>query len=606
MLTSLNKQILRWLPAIASVFALLYLLTMADRGFDFTDESSYLNWITDPWLYPLSVTQYGFVYHPAFALLGGDVAALRRFNIIVTFLLGCGLGIAVLRSLAPQSKLSEQIALATQVGFVALLIVANWLPTPNYNSLNLQGLLISAIALCLISLEEREAWNRRALLSYALLGFGGWLVFMAKPTSAVLLAPVSLVYLTSLRRLLTPGTVVAIAVAFTLLLGSAIYIDGSVTSFISRLSDAAQLSATMDSTYSAGRIFRIDTIYFTSLDWLQFCSLACLIGAATVLSNTRNPRFQMFACITVSIAVLSSGVALAGVTNFGLQSWSSWSALKIGAVLLGAILAALCLLRYHKLPRLSRSQVAMIGMLIVLPYANAVGTNGNYWPTSGYAGIFWVCAALLLAGTRDAQVDGRQSVLAGLALSIAILILSTGLQFPYRQLQPVQDNVNAIQIGGSRAELLVSGQFAQYVNDLQALADKGGFVQGTPVIDLTGHYPGAVFALGGTAVGQAWMIGGYPGSDDLARASLARVTCDLLARSWLLVEEGGPRALSSNVTALEGASYEGTAAIASPTGSYPQSYAQRLLLPTHNAVAVTAACEEKRNRQSESMSSSFL
>lgn len=590
------KAILRWLPAIASLMAIIYLLTLANRGFDFTDESSYLNWIADPWLYPLSVTQYGFLYHPIFLLLEGDVAALRRFNIVVTFLLGCGLGSTVIRSLMPELRLGPSLVLAMPVGFVALLVIANWLATPNYNSLNVQGLLVSASALCLIANTDREARPAHVLLPFVLLGVGGWLVFVAKPPSAGLLAAIALVYLAFLRRLFTLGPVVASAVAGLLLLGSALYIDGSVAGFISRLSNAASLSTIMDSSYSAGRILRIDTIAFTTLDWLVFWSLAVLIAGVAVLSTSPSPIRRFLVLAVVTVAIVFSSAVLVGLTDLGLQGWSTWNVLQIGAVLPAAIISAAYLLSRGKLSRLPRTRLAMIGMLIVLPYIHAVGTNGNYWPTSSYAGIFWVCAALLIIGANNAGGDRRQCAVAALSLSVAALILGLGLQFPYRQQQPVRDNNWTIHIGGNDTELRISDEFGKYVNELQASANGRGFLPATPVIDLTGHYPGAVFVLGGTAVGQAWMIGGYPGSDALATTSLARVDCDILARSWLLVEPEGPRALSGIVAGLEGASYEGLGTIASPKGEYPHSYAQQLLRPTHDHDTVATACSDARKR----------
>jgi hypothetical protein len=60
-------------------------------GIDFTDESFYLLWIANPFIYDESITQFSFVYHPLYRLLNGDVAALRQANILITFALAWGL-----------------------------------------------------------------------------------------------------------------------------------------------------------------------------------------------------------------------------------------------------------------------------------------------------------------------------------------------------------------------------------------------------------------------------------------------------------------------------------------------------------------------------------
>ena len=48
-------------------------------------------------------------------------------------------------------------------------------------------------------------------------------------------------------------------------------------------------------------------------------------------------------------------------------------------------------------------------------------------------------------------------------------------------------------------------------------------------------------------VGQPWMIGGYPGSYNLAKFILDLVPCDILTWSWILVEPDGPRSISTTI-----------------------------------------------------------
>ena len=72
---------------------------------------------------------------------------------------------------------------------------------------------------------------------------------------------------------------------------------------------------------------------------------------------------------------------------------------------------------------------------------------------------------------------------------------------------------------------------------------RNGFKAGSPLLDLSGMSPGLVYALDGRAIGNAWMIGGYKGSNALARASIAKIPCTDLQSSWLIVEPGGPVSL---------------------------------------------------------------
>ena len=71
--------------ALVSVCTLIWLLWYCRYGMDFTDEGHYLHWISNPFIYPVSFTQFGFVYHPLYELLNGNIVALRQANILILF-----------------------------------------------------------------------------------------------------------------------------------------------------------------------------------------------------------------------------------------------------------------------------------------------------------------------------------------------------------------------------------------------------------------------------------------------------------------------------------------------------------------------------------------
>ena len=73
------------LSAIGTILILTWLIKYSAYGFDFTDEAFYLVWISNPFIYGSSLTQFGFVYHPLYLLLNGDISALRQANILITF-----------------------------------------------------------------------------------------------------------------------------------------------------------------------------------------------------------------------------------------------------------------------------------------------------------------------------------------------------------------------------------------------------------------------------------------------------------------------------------------------------------------------------------------
>lgn len=73
---------------LLSTFLILYwVLKFSAYGIDFTDEGYYLNWISNPSLYKISVSQFGFIYHPLYNLVDGNIVWLRRLNAIIIFTL---------------------------------------------------------------------------------------------------------------------------------------------------------------------------------------------------------------------------------------------------------------------------------------------------------------------------------------------------------------------------------------------------------------------------------------------------------------------------------------------------------------------------------------
>jgi hypothetical protein len=593
----------RLVPIIVCLPVVVYILLFVGYGLDLTDESSYLNWISDPWLYSLSVTQYGFFYHPIFEFVGGNIALLRGANVLLTIGLASLFGITIFRVSNGENKLPDigfAVAASLPFGLVAVLYIANWLVTPNYNTLNLQGLLISAIALMLIGgAHNRSASNLSMLGPYVLLGGGGWIVFLAKPPSAVMLAIVALVYLLSVRKFTVTGLLIATGTSIVLLLLTARAIDGDVYRFITRISDATALSSAMDPRYSAASMFRIDKPVLSSGETRLIFGGAIFSAVAIICSVAQSPRKYVVSFALLAVALIVAFLALAGVRSLMPSRWSSEYAIQISSFPLGVVFALLGLFVRRRLSRPASGQLQLATLFITFPYVFAFGSNNNYWSIAANAGLFWVAAAIVLmrAVYRGCGEPRTMLALVLLPFAISVTVLAIGMEYPYRQTQAVRQNDQAVEVGTRGARLTLASDFAGYVRRLQAIAREGGFQSGDPLIDLTGHYPGAPLVLGAIPVGAAWMIGGYTGSEALAAAVLRRVSCDVLATSWLLVEPDGPLAISRATLDEYGMHFETVGSLSSPTGSYPQSYQQYFLRPVHNREGVIQLCEKKRESE---------
>lgn len=180
------SRFLLWLSFAATVAILAKILKYSGYGIDFTDESYYLVLIADPFQYDWSVSQFGFIYHPLYLALDGNIASIRRANVGITFLLSWILVDRYLKFILPDDSIHalKRIIMAAGFALASLAIFRSWLLTPSYNSLAIQSLFISSIGLLLAD----KFPTGKSISGWALIGIGGWLAFMAKPSTAMALA----------------------------------------------------------------------------------------------------------------------------------------------------------------------------------------------------------------------------------------------------------------------------------------------------------------------------------------------------------------------------------------------------------------------------------
>lgn len=565
------------------------------QGFDFTDEAYYLASIAAPDLYTATVSQFGFVYHPLYQLLGGDITALRFVNALVSFGLATTVAFQLLglRWDAPLSlPVSVRAAIALSFASGVLVSYSFWLVTPNYNSLVLQALLLSSSGVLALQAESQKA------LGWCLLGIGGWLAFMAKPTTALALLLIVAIIFATKRPKPFRGAVISALVAVALVLGSAISIDGDVLGFVGRLIDGVAAARALDGAYSHFSVLRIDRWGLNYVENHYLWYTAILVWALTLLATLPSKSVS----ILITLASVTAGVygAWLAITEQHLPLYRTlYSNLILWGLVLGNIATACSLALWHQAPRLK--VLMMVIFFLVLPHAAAFGSNINYWSGGSYAGYFWLIGglALLLPHVREHGLVMLFPTIGGSQFLIGTL-LALGFSSPYRQPQPLSMQTETVQLGSTRSEIEMSPEFAAYLREIQFAASNSGFTSGTPMYDLTGQSPGVLFALGARQIGQAWVIGGYPGSESQASMMLTHVPCKDIAVMWVLVEPNGPRALPTSLLSSVGLqvaeNFEPVAQFTTPAGAggYVEPRHQVLLRPSQDSKIVERKCNEMR------------
>lgn len=593
--------------AVAATILLVgTLLWRSHLGLDFTDEGYYLNSISNPWRFPVSPSQFGYIYHPVYQLLGRDVAALRQGNILISFCLAVLTCFCLLRGIGREASTGRSwlsiasVATSIVAASSALLIViftgANWLPTPSYNSLVFQSLLIVSIGLCLAEANASPI----SVSGWILIGIGGWLAFAAKPPAAAALGIATLCSLTIAGKLYWRMLAVSVLTSALLLSALAWVVDGSVTRFFQDLYQSASTPSLLTGDSVSG-IFRFDEFKLENGDLYILAFTTALILLLTCAAHSGRHGWTMLGAIAVLACASISLAMTLGLPPPEIRS-TKFQGLQFLAAILAAVLSAAAMSFRKAGWPVSRRSVSLALFFAVLPFIYAFGSYVNYWLASPSVAFFWTLSAIaIVASVRPVNVGRRLTPLAVVTLAMTIVFVYRGMGTPHRQTQPLTADADPIQVAGSNARLLVSRDFAEYINAILRGSRDAGFETGGPMIDFSGHYPGALYVLGAKPVGAAWLIGGYPGSDAFAAKLLDRISCEELAKSWILTEPNGPRKLSSDILKKYGIELEShytiVAVLNSPTGTFPDSYKQQLLKPKRTRQEAIAACELARARK---------
>jgi hypothetical protein len=537
-----------------SVAFLGIVIVRCHDGLDLTDEGFYLTWISNPNIYHRSATQFGFIYNPLYQFLNHDLALLRQSNVLVTMCLGW-LPIWLLlggHGIGKFQRAAFAIALSSSV---LLVLHHMWLPTPSYNWLNLQGLLISFSGLLLI-LRSRSFSGQ--LLSGALLGVGALLIALAKPTSAIALAIVFLgVFAWEVRNrsrqlLISAASAVVVAIIGGVI--AAFAIDGSILAFVERLRLGAELGLTLGvnaghKTKFTYQILRWDRFDLPRQFGYWAGAILALSASYVVLCYSATAKLRVVRSIGLAVITIAAFIVVIWPEAISLSS-NTYYVYVLPAILVGTSIGALIATR-------GQNGLAPYGSIFVclcaIPFVHAVGTTNNIWLQMSQAFVFWVSAALvlLLAVLAD---ENRTRVIAGLSLAVAAtsaILVTASMEYPYRQTAPLRTHQVPVLVDvHSKRPINVTRETAEFIAELRSAASQGDM---RSLLDISGRHPAAAYLAGAVAPGTPWMLGGYRNSVEFFHAVLSTEPCEQIAASWILAAPpGAKQSIPASVLAYYG------------------------------------------------------
>jgi hypothetical protein len=543
-------------PAVISFVTCWIILFWAmGRGYDFSDDAHYLIWISNPFIYPWSVSEFGILWHPLYKLVGGDIRSFRLAGAATLSLSAAIFGWSIWRLVSQRLHASLALPLILAITVSSFWNFVFWLPTPGYNELNLCGLLLFAAGLAFATPPIGSSIQHTAVpttVAQAMLtAFGACIVAFAKPTTAIGVGMIGLGWLAifrSRRSLLFA----ACAVMFSVLFFSAVVmvLDGNFTAFIQRKMTGIQMLAIHSPTHGLASIWQsvadpvVELVTYPPIRSPMLIILGIWFCWANIALRTSRRATSLVNVLSVATAA-GVGIAAGDWRMGGSGTHEYYVALIVPMVLFIAFSIALAMKRTLSSQPV---QVAFAVILVALPVIYSVGSGTRLIYHASQASVFWFSATIILATT--AREEHRSRVLAGVAIFSTVLtvaILLGAIADPYRLAVPLWKQTEPVQIGALASVLLVDKSTANYITDLRQAAEAHDFKVGTPIIDLTGSSPGTVFALGGEAPGIPWLSGGYVGSVAYVRETLSRVPLQHLRHGWILTTTGTTDVLPDSI-----------------------------------------------------------
>jgi hypothetical protein len=518
---------------------------LAPRGLDLTDESYALLSLVHWRELPATPTLFAWFVGPVFAALDFSVAGIRWLSALA--IAGCA-GWACWRLLRLYARWvgveRPELAGFVVAGMAAGLLHYSFSATlrvPAYNQLVLVAMLAATALLCDV-LDPAIGLRTRLV---AALGWGVAVAVagLAKPTSGLALLLLHGLLVPALWPGLraTQAAVVAAALATGVALVFAC-IHAVSPNWWRVLLDGAELARMTDGR-SLGRV--LDGLLgdaARALDRIGPAGLALTLGLAAGLIQLAAMRRAAIAPIVVSL--LATAVIGSLLRGYGKAWWALHaSALVVCASILwrndGSSLRA----------RELRAALSLGALLMALPAAFSLGTNGSLPAHTQMASTFAVIALLLVLWRLGAAgLVGSGGIVVGLAVVAGAGLL---VQWPalhdaaatYRLGTGLIEQTRPLVVGPGHATILVDPAMQNEAERMRSTARAAGMVAGDTLIDLTGDGPGWLFLLDARPPGAAWLIGGYPGSRPAALASLRRLPPTTLRRSWVLSSDDNPRVI---------------------------------------------------------------
>jgi len=517
------------------------------RGFDITDNGYYLLISHRYEDVAYEIRQFGIFTRLIYLAVGESAARMRIAGAVMLMAITMLCGWSAGKSFGVKSVDQKAMFMAIPT-ITAVLFYRQWLSTPNYNWLTLLSGLLLLTGFMVLTYQTK----RSHLAGGIVIGISGFIAFLSKLTTAAFFAGILLFVILVERKKIREVVQIFIGGLIGLLSGVAfIYLNGqSIQSIYIKLTRGYEAISLFE--HSIESIFDPLWLYIKQLTlgyWWLWLGYTFLLAAVRFYFKKINRTFN-----GVEFRILA-GIWLGVLFLAGLFIETGyWAGLLYGFTLIFLIISRGKVSTSVETDTDQGKAILRSLYGVLIAFSIAFGTINQY--TWVFANIICVFVLSLLFLVEAFPNVIRSYTQKGLVILFLIIIPYTLFVVPLSSKRPVtygqdievtrMETKSSIRLG--KEEVITSPKYALAFKTLQNDAIADGFVEGTPVIDLTGMAPGLVYVLDGRSPVYPWYSGGYPNSTRFVQNILKDWTNEDFDKAWVLTSENKRQIPSTLVT----------------------------------------------------------
>lgn len=558
------------IPLVIIGVVFLYLLGMlvfnTDRGFDMTDESYYILNSTYPNDIFSVVTHEGYYTKVLYFLSGYNLAYFRLLGIITLLLASFWLAKEVIKYISSRFIINfdiwDKVLFISTICLSSFVYYRSWLLTPSYNWLSLLSVILVVATLLKIVNNFDRINGRIVSVEYFILSFFLSMTFMAKPTTALALTFLVILFLIYERKAIDIKRGV-LSVGFTTIMIVLLHIlllDGGVTNYYYTLIESLYRISLMGGGHGIGHSFfaifdNFEQVMKNRSSLLSIKNLAFLFTLYIVFillldkfKNKINVSLIFDIFIYSVITLFAYLVVKHNILTYDIKRISFLASLYLLGGLYIFYFSTLLFIKEKKALLIQILKTIPLSLILILmALAVSFGTNNNIVFHMTIAFIFVASSLMLITFVLDKHQDiiSTRFITALAIASFTLFSIKYAYNKPYRLNTDIsQQNQHVNILGGIK----VDTEHKKYIDSLLNIKEK--YIkdgQQITLLDTTGASPGATAILGAKFIEQSWLLGGYKGSNQYVYRILKEVDRNILTSAWILVAPKGRRSLDINL-----------------------------------------------------------